>query len=965
MASIRSTIELVDSFSNPLNNIVNAVNASISVMDQMQESMNRPIDTDTLEAMQAQLNEAKGAAQQLQETLDGITSPTVHPVGVEQPQIDVPQGLNVPITPVITGQPQIDTPENINVPVTPVVTEQPQIDVPESVEVPIVWQSNAFDVFTNSGVDRFNDEVQSANAMLNTLNETQNRIAETARGTDLFPANAVSDMAAMQNRLQAIQQRIQQIESNPVNLGTDTANAELEQMRARLQQAISEQEALNRAVDGLDIQAANDAYLRLANTIAGTEQYIRDNVDEQGRFNREIQNGIDKANGLQSMIRQAVGAFAGIAGVRKASGFIKQSTELFDTQRNAELQLMSVLANTLDADYIATFKVEADTTAAVAEINAIQDGVNAVEIPVTAETQALTAAYDKIAQKASEIQSKGIYGDEAMIAAGAEFSTYFSDTDAIETMMDTLANYAMGMSGGGAIDSTAMVDYATNLGKIMSGSYDAMTKKGFEFTKAQKAIIEGTATQQQIIDTLGKEYVSMSDDMKAAAVISQIINESWAGLYETMSDTPQGKIIQLNNALGDMQELVGQRLYPYIILFVNAIINNWGTIEGLVNGFTTALQYVLGVLSWLVEGAINFAQIINDNWGWISPIIYGIAAALAVYYGAQLAANAVTLISKGIHAAMAVAAMIHAAAMGTLTTATAAEIAAQYGLNAALYACPVVWIVIAIIALIAAFYAAVAAVNKFAGTSVSATGVIMGAFAALLAFVANTVVVPMYNLFATFVNFLANAFNDPVAAVKVAFYDMCLTVIGYIQNLASAIETLLNKIPGVQVDITSGLDSFYRGLEEAQQAVKDESGWTEYVQKMDFIDLPTAAKAGYEFGQGIEDTVSGFFDPASLFNTVELPQPEDYAPQLAGMGSDLGDISSNVGKGLSDSGEELKYLRDIAEQEVINRFTTAEIHIEQHNENNISSEMDLDGVTAYMVDGLEEAVAIAAEGVHT
>ena len=96
-----------------------------------------------------------------------------------------------------------------------------------------------------------------------------------------------------------------------------------------------------------------------------------------------------------------------------------------------------------------------------------------------------------------------------------------------------------------------------------------------------------------------------------------------------------------------------------------------------------------------------------------------------------------------------------------------------------------------------------------------------------------------------------------------------------------------------------------------------------------------------------------------------MASTKSYLEYVLDLLSDLGDISSNVGKGLSDSGEELKYLRDIAEQEVINRFTTAEIHIEQHNENNISSEMDLDGVTAYMVDGLEEAVAIAAEGVHT
>lgn len=131
-----------------------------------------------------------------------------------------------------------------------------------------------------------------------------------------------------------------------------------------------------------------------------------------------------------------------------------------------------------------------------------------------------------------------------------------------------------------------------------------------------------------------------------------------------------------------------------------------------------------GVALEIFDLLVSVAGAVADNWSWLSPIIYGVAAALAVYYGWQLAVNMINAISKGIHVAMAVAQMIHAAATGALTAATAAEIAAQNGLNAALYACPIVWIVVLIIALIALFYAAVAAVNKFAGTSVSATGII-------------------------------------------------------------------------------------------------------------------------------------------------------------------------------------------------------------------------------------------------
>ncbi len=88
---------------------------------------------------------------------------------------------------------------------------------------------------------------------------------------------------------------------------------------------------------------------------------------------------------------------------------------------------------------------------------------------------------------------------------------------------------------------------------------------------------------------------------------------------------------------------------------------------------------------------------------------------------------------------------------------------------------------------------------------------------------------------------------------------------------------------------------------------------------------------------------------------------------LGGIGSGVGDIAGNTGKIADSMGateEELKYLRDIAEQDAINRFTTAEITIEQTNNNTISSSMDLDGIVSGLDDALGEAIEIMTEGVH-
>lgn len=686
------------------------------------------------------------------------------------------------------------------------------------------------------------------------------------------------------------------------------------------------QEASGQAIDTELIKSAHLELAQANNQIQVMEDYYKKAAQEEEKLNQGIREGTSAADGMLGKITAMVAAYASISGIK---GFITDSLEAADVQIGAQVQLKTVMGNMGTLDY-----------------------------------------YDQMLDKAADIQGRGIYGDEAMIAGTAEFATYFEDANAILAMMDTLTDYAMGMSGGGALDTTAMVDYATGLGKIMSGSYDAMTKKGFEFSDAQKAIIEGTATEAQIVAELGEEYLSMSQDMQAAAAINAVIAEGWGGLYETMSNTPEGKLIQLNNTLGDIKENVGAGIYPAVVSFVDVIRGNTPQIEAAAMGLATMLGFVITLLTGMVEGASAFGTAVADNWGWIGPIIYGVVAALTAYVAVLGVYNAVQAVTNGLKAAAAFQETVHAAATAMATGATFAETAAQWGLNAALLACPVTWIILAIIALIAVIYAVVGAINHFAGTSVSATGIIAGAFAVLGAHIINTFVVPVWNQFAAIANFFGNVFNDPVAAVKVLFYDMALTVIGYISNMAHAIEDLINKIPGVTVDITSGLDNFYAGLEKAQQAVKDESGWVEYVQKMDFIDYGDAATAGYAFGQGVEDKVGSFFDGFSY----EPGTIEGYANSgfdgfmMNGLANDVGTIADNTG-GMADaldvSGEELKYLRDIAERDAINRFTTAEVKIDMTGmTNKIDGGADLDGVIRELTDGFSEALVTAAEGVH-
>ena len=608
-------------------------------------------------------------------------------------------------------------------------------------------------------------------------------------------------------------------------------------------------------------------------------------------------------------------------------------------------------------------------------VAAYDDFVNTVDgstitATVAVDNSQAISAYDAITAKASEIQGRGIYGDEAMIAGAAEFATYFSDAEAIMSMMDTLSNYAMGMTGGGAIDATAMVDYATNLGKIMTGAYDAMTKKGFEFTDAQKAVIEGTATHAQYVEALGEDYQSMSEDMRAATVINSIIAESWDGLYEAMSNTPEGKIIQFNNTLGDMLEVLGNRIYPAVLQFFDAFTTRFPQIEQLLTWFSDGLSTLIIVLTWVATAALDVASVFADNWGWIGPIILGIAGALAVYYGWQMAVNTLEMITKGVHLATA-------AATGTLTAATAAEIAAQNGLNAALYACPIMWVVILVIALIAAFYAAVAAVNKFAGTSVSATGVICGAFMAALAFIGNLFValwniavdvfVLIYNLVATVANFIGNVFTDPVGAVARLFFDLADTVLGVLQTLAGAIDAIFGSnlagaVQGWRDSLGGWVDeTFGKGEEVMEKMNADDMklGRFEYGQAFDL---------GYKFGEGIEDTIGGLFKTPTLDEMgLDSLDAFDLGNTLDGVYGNTGDTAANTAAAadtLDYMDEDLAWMKDIAEREAINRYTTAEIKVEQHNENHISKDTDLDGVMEAFCFDFAEKLDVSAEGVH-
>ena len=940
-AVIMAQIQFYGGASDILDDMISAAFFAAFAMDNLKSAM-ADVDPGPFENMRTEIDKNIVALNELERELPKLNAQGINALQVRTPQIDLPEESSV-INEDVIPAPQRSVapiPQEIRPDVAP--NAPPGIALIEGPVAPSVeWKTESLEVFTNTGFERFQQEVQSADAMLQQLYDSQKAVAKQAQeaSSSMVSSEMIADLNSMTDRINKIRERIQLMESNPISVGSDKANAALEQMRTQLSQAVKTQNQLSTAVNDMDIGAANEAYLSLSQTVAGTERYIRDNLDKQGRLNDKIGKGINAAEGLQKAFSKVAESLLNMSNVKKVAEWVGDCMKAFDAQRHTEMRLMGTLANNLDADYASQYGQGPE-----------------------AETQALQSAYSTISNKASEIQGRGIYTDDAMIAGAAGLSANFSDPVAIEMMMDTLADFAMGASGGGEVNSAAMQQYAASLGKVMSGSYDGMAEKGFSFTEAQKAVIAGTATQEQVIATIGEEYLSASQDVQAAAAIAASVQQTWGGLYGSMSNTPEGQIMQMTNAWGSMKEEVGGQLYPFVLLFVETITGNWGIIQTVLNAIVTGLQFIMGILSWLLEGAMGFAQVIVDNWSWISPVVYGAAAALAVFCAYLAITKVIGLAAAAVQGIMALA---------------------QIGLNGAIAACPIVWIIILIIALIAIVIALATRVAEFTGLADSGIGYIVGRLSVAATLVQNifatvfNVIIDIFamvlNCVAAFANFFGNVFRDPIGSVARLFFDLVDGALSALQTLAGAIDTLFGSdmagtVQGWRDGLGSWVDDTFGEEEEIMAKVSAED-W--HIEHSSYID---AWEKGVEFGDGISEAI-GNFSLADFFGAEEIPSAEDYGDQYglkdpeenSGLSDNVADIAENTGNindSLECTQEDLKYLRDIAEQDAVNRFTIAEIKVEQTNHNNINSNLDLDGVVSGLTNAVNESIDSVTEGVH-
>lgn len=479
---------------------------------------------------------------------------------------------------------------------------------------------------------------------------------------------------------------------------------------------------------------------------------------------------------------------------------------------------------------------------------------------------------------------------------------------------------------------------------------------------------------QSIAQSLGKSTAELREMSSEGLLTSDVIKKA---LFASADETNR-KFEQMPRTFSQvMASVKNQALMAFqpVLNQINRIANS-KNFDHFVEGSVTAISIVASAATTAFGLITSVAGFLYDNWSIVGPLIFGVVAVLGGLKLAMLAVNGVQLIGTAITRGYMIAKGALMVVTGLLTGAEGAATVAQQAFNSALLACPITWILIAIVALIAIFYAAVAAVNKFAGTSISATGFLVGVFATAGAFIGNTVIgvvnavitwfVTLWNFIAAFANFFANVFNDPVAAIEHLF----LNLFNCILDIVSGAADLIDKITGS--NLSGSIDGFQNKVNKwAQNKIPEQK---EYVKTLDpdkytinkRIAYGDAYKAGYDWGKNL--------GKSKKVKTPKVKNPKipDYGkivkdPSSTATAANTGKTAANTAKtanSVSATQEDLSYLRDIAEQEAINQITSPIINVEMTNNNTVNSGMDLDGISSMLRSKVEEEMYASAEGVY-
>ena len=492
----------------------------------------------------------------------------------------------------------------------------------------------------------------------------------------------------------------------------------------------------------------------------------------------------------------------------------------------------------------------------------------------------------------------------------------------------------------------------------------AMTSGRLQGDEFRSVMENAPMVADAIAKYMGKSKGELKELSSQGVITSDIIKNA---MFEAAGDINRN-FAKMPMTFGDIWNRIknaGMDAFAGVFEKLNNELNSASgqmAINNIISGIYTAANYI-GIL---IDGAMWFYNIISDNWGMIEPIVMTVVGAFIAY-------NVVLGITNGLLGAQALAHGVHQVALAATAGTTFLATVQQYGFNAALLACPVTWLVAGLIGIVGALYIGTAAFNHFAGTSVSATGLIVGALFAAGALIGNLFIavwnllsglaVDVTNVMISFAEFFANFLNNPVLAIMNLIADLANFVIGVMQSLAGVIDSVFGS------NLADAVGGWSDSVNSFKDAISSKSSVTfDRIDKTDIqlnrINYGDAFNKGYGIGESISDKMSNLLT--------------GFAPDLSG-GSEF-DFSQfatagspatvkGTGKGGAvkvESEEDIEWMRKLAERDYVARIAqnTLAPNIRVEFTGPITKEADVDGVAAHMAEQLKEIIATAPEGVY-
>ena len=565
--------------------------------------------------------------------------------------------------------------------------------------------------------------------------------------------------------------------------------------------------------------------------------------------------------------------------------------------------------------------------------------------------------------------ARGSLGDMASVVArfGNNAKDAFSSTDEV-VKFASIVQKQMTIAG-------ASTDEAANAELQLSQALGSGVLRGDElnsiFEQAPN-LIQSIADYMNV--PIGQIRSMASEGKLSSDVVKQAILAS--------ADEVDAKVNQMPMTwaqVGQSIKNTAEMAFQPVLNKVNQLANS-PAFQNFVNNAMGALTKVASVTLDIMNGIANVGNWISENWSIIEPIVMGVVGALGLYAGALVVTN----ILNGINAASTVT---MAASEALASGQTFLWTVNQYGLNAALAACPITWIIVAIIAVIAAIFAVCGAIAQLTGVANSGFGVICGGINVVIQFFVNlglavaNIAIGIWNAMSAVAQNIVIAFHNAIGKVQAFFLNLASTAATVVANIANA----LNKLPFVNIDtsgLTSAAASFKSKASEAGTAEEYKSISAAFSKGMSTNNAfskgwaSSAFKSGASFGDGAAKKVKGAFSSKGLssLGSKSLGLASNAKSGSSNLANNAAKTAGNTGKTAGNTGkiaksvnaskDDLDFIRKMADRRAINRFTTAQIKVQMTNNNKVSSTMDLDGMVDYLANGVQQAMEASAEGAY-